>query len=84
MAQQVARSVWDREAVGSTPTIPTLIVKIIGVIMYPVFVITYATIDGGHGVFAVLDNKDDVQEALNLAKEQAGVIGAWSIEKMIG
>lgn len=26
----------------------------------------------------------NVQEALNLAKEQAGVIGAWSIEKMMG
>ena len=25
----------------------------------------------------------NVQDALNLAKEQAGVIGAWSIEKMM-
>ena len=32
----------------------------------------------------VLDNKNDAQEALNLAKEQAGVIGACSIEKMMG
>ena len=52
--------------------------------MYPVFVITYVTIDGGHGVFAVLDNKNDAREALNLAKEQAGVIFACLIEKMMG
>lgn len=69
---------------GSLPDIPTFIVKTIGVIIYPVFVITYATIDGGHGVFAVVDNKNDAQEAINLVNEQAVVIGAWSIEKVMG